>query len=296
VTELHVVTVHWHDARWIEPQRRYLERFAPGARLWAAVNGIDLALARHCHLAEDLEGSHPEKLNELAARVVAAADPDDLLLFLDGDAFPVGPVDASLLDGHPLAAMRRDENVGQRQPHPAFALTTAGWWAEVGGDWRRGHTWIASNGEEISDTGGNLLGILEARGIAWRPLLRSNRYDLDPLWFGVYADVVYHHGAGFRPPISMMAMLPAQKARQDAVAAAVIPESVPVLGRLERSLRFRLARRRGAHAVQEYAAQSQDLSDEVFGWIEREPEFYRRFTDPDGYVPPEGSGSAAGPA
>jgi hypothetical protein len=30
-------------------------------------------------------------------------------------------------------------------------------------------------------------------------VLRSNRVDLDPLFFGIYGDVIYHHGAGFRP-------------------------------------------------------------------------------------------------
>ena len=38
--------------------------------------------------------------------------------------------------------------------------------------------------------------------IDWYPMLRSNRRDLHPLWFGLYEDLIYHHGAGFRPPVS----------------------------------------------------------------------------------------------
>ncbi len=281
MSAMHIVTVHWNDDRWIEPQRRYLERFAPGARLWAAVHGIDLARAAHCHFVADLEGSHPEKLNELAERVAAEADPDDLLVFLDGDAFPIAPVTAAVLDGYPLAAVRRDENRGQPQPHPAFAITTVGWWRSVGGDWRRGYSWIADNGLETSDTGGNLLGILRERAIDWKPLLRSNRRDLDPLWFGIYADLVYHHGAGFRTPVSMIAGLAGKKSVGDAVNAAVIPAAIPLLGRLERSLRYRVARRRADREIDAYADRSQALSDEVFAWIETEPDFYRRFIDPD---------------
>jgi hypothetical protein len=29
-------------------------------------------------------------------------------------------------------------------------------------------------------------------------VLRSNRRNIDPLYFAIYGDVVYHHGAGFR--------------------------------------------------------------------------------------------------
>lgn len=285
---LHIVTVHWNDERWIAPQLRALERFAPGAQVWASLNGIDPALGHGFRFAADLAGSHPEKLNELARRVVAEAEESDLLLFLDGDALPIAPVDATILGGHRLAAVRRDENLGQRQPHPCFCLTTVGLWAEIDGDWRRGATWVAANGEAVTDTGGNLMANLAARGIEWRPLLRSNRFDLDPLWFGVYGDVCYHHGAGFRPPLSMLAALDAKRAVRDAAARSRIPARVPILGRLERAIRYRRERRRQAAQVAEYVDDSQALSDEVFGWVRDDPEFFRRFTEPGGDPPPGG--------
>jgi hypothetical protein len=278
MSRIHVLTVHWQDPRWIAPQVRYLDRNLDDYRVYAAVNGIDLALAGRFHYAEDLDGSHPEKLNLLAEIARADARPDDLLLFLDGDAFPIAPVGAGVLAGLPLAAVRRDENLGQQQPHPCFCLTTVGFWFDIGGDWRRGYTWTASNGEEVTDAGGNLLGILRARNVEWRPLLRSNRVDLHPLWFGVYADLVYHHGAGFRAPVSLREARPAREAVRAAVSAARIPPRVPVLGRLERSIRYRIADRRAVRAVERAASESEALSEEVFCAIEQDPEFYRRFT------------------
>ncbi len=260
----------------------------PNSKVWAALNGIDMAHAERFHYADDFEAPHPVKLNRLADLARAEAGADDLFLFLDGDAFPIAPIGPELLGGYPLAAMRRDENMGAPQPHPAFCLVPVDFWFDIEGDWRQGYSWIASNGVETTDGGGNLLGVLRAREIEWRPLLRSNRWDLDPLWFGVYADVVYHHGAGFRPPLSMIANLGGTRAVRDAVGAAKIPESVPLFGRLERSLRYRIARRRADRSIEEYVEQSQDLSDEVFAWIEHEPDFYRRFTDPENYRVPAG--------
>jgi hypothetical protein len=274
---LHVVTVHWQDERWIDPQLRFLERNAGEHRVYASLNGIDPAWKPRFSFAEDLEGTHPEKLNDLARIVREQASDDDLLLFLDGDAFPIAPVTADLLGGTPLAAVRRDENLGQTQPHPCFCLTTVGFWFEIDGDWDQGFTWTASNGEELTDAGGNLLGILQARGIDWRPLLRSNRVNLDPLWFGIYDDVAYHHGAGFRPPVSLLQTRPAAEYRRAAVSAAKIPASIPLVGRAERSVRFRIARRRAERSVEASAQQSQTLSDEVFEWIQADDEFFRRF-------------------
>ena len=277
---MHVATVHWRDPRWIEPQMRFLRHHLPEHRTWAAVDGIPSSDAAAFDTALDLEGSHPEKLNELARRITAVADPDDLLLFVDGDAFPIAPIDASVLGGLPLAAVRRDENLGDPQPHPCFCLTTVGYWNAIGGDWRRGHTWTNAAGETVSDTGGNLLAILEARGDAWRPLLRTNRRDLHPLWFGVYGDVAYHHGAGFRDRVARVTTTEARDRARTAAAHTVIPAGVPLLGRAERSLRYRAAMRRYEREIAAGAEADRALADEVFEALRVDDDFARRFTEP----------------
>ncbi|MFM8973627.1 MAG: hypothetical protein ACKOOG_13550 [Actinomycetota bacterium] len=276
---MHVATVHWRDPRWIEPQTRFLRRHLPEHRTWAAVNGIPAPAAAGFDTALELEGSHPEKLNELARRIATRAEPSDLLLFVDGDAFPIAPVDASLLGGLPLAAVRRDENLGDPQPHPCFCLTTVGYWTEIGGDWRRGHTWVNAAGESVSDTGGNLLGILEARGDEWRPLLRSNRVDLHPLWFAVYGDVAYHHGAGFRDRVARVTTADARARARATAGDTVIPARVPLLGRAERSLRYRAAMRRYEAEVAAGAEAERALADEVFEALCVNDDVIRRLTD-----------------
>lgn len=199
VPTTHVLTVHWQSPRWLVPQVRNLRRHLPGVRIWASLDGIAPSWDGHVDHTFRLSGNHAEKLNHLAARAVRLAEPDDRLLFIDGDAFPIAPVDADeLLDGVVLAAVRRDENLGDRQPHPCFCLTTVQDWVDIGGDWREGYLWVNDTGELVTDVGGELLGILESRSLPWRQLLRSNRWNPDALLFGVYDDLVYHHGAGFR--------------------------------------------------------------------------------------------------
>ncbi|MDX6449019.1 MAG: hypothetical protein QOD08_1482, partial [Gaiellaceae bacterium] len=104
---LHVATVHWRDARWVEPQRAYLDRHVEQPfRIWADLEDLD-APPDAFHHVQDLAAtktfengifSHTEKLNALAAAIEAEAARDDVLLFLDGDAFPIAPVDAALAE------------------------------------------------------------------------------------------------------------------------------------------------------------------------------------------------------
>ena len=43
---------------------------------------------------------------------------------------------------------------------------------------------------------------LELSETPWVQLLRSNGSDLHPVFFAVYGEIVYHHGAGFRESVS----------------------------------------------------------------------------------------------
>ena len=217
---LYIATVHFQSDEWIRAQVASIRRFAPGAELWASLDGIDSTFEhefdRVLHLDDlplgDVPPSvvgrediyrHGLKLNELARQIAAVAAPGDDLLFLDGDALLLAPVVSVAATPEPLVAVRRDENHGDRFPHPSYCLTTVGFWGELGGDWRMGATWVNARGREVTDTGGRLLVDLDEQGVDWRPLTRCNTTDLHPLWFGVYGDeelgpVVYHHGAGFR--------------------------------------------------------------------------------------------------
>ncbi|MEP5765008.1 MAG: hypothetical protein ABJ308_10445 [Halieaceae bacterium] len=198
----HVATVHWRSDSWIDTQLEALKRHCPcPMRLYAYLSGVDEAFYVHfdsVHTEDNL--SHPLKLNALADEICALANDDDILIFIDGDAFPVADLGAAVdaLERYPLVAAQRLENNGDLQPHPCFCCTTVGFWREIAGDWRGGGYWKNSQGQPVTDVGGRLLVSLQERGVEWLALTRSNKHDLHPLWFGVYGDVVYHHGAGFR--------------------------------------------------------------------------------------------------
>jgi hypothetical protein len=282
---INVVTVHWQTPKWVEVQLGYLERNLDGPfRVFAALNGIeDRGLHKRFFFAEDLPGTHYEKLNHLAEIVAQHAGSDDPLVFLDGDAFPVRPLlpwMSEVLAAHPLAAVRRDENAGDHEPHASFCATTTGFWQDLGGDW--------------SDYGRVLLRKLEAGSVDWLPLLRTNTHDLHPLWFAIYGHRIYHHGAGFRQRVSKVdeGRLPElTKARPRAgpgldtlVSAAVRdpgrllrvrPRHVPLLaGAIAKTAHVRRRAR--------FAKEAEPLSDQVFARLSTDPDFYKTLDDADG--------------
>jgi hypothetical protein len=200
---IHIATVHWAHDRWIDTQLHYLERnIGEPFLLYAWLDkGMEAHAGKFFYSTDVPVKEHEYKLTVLGDLVAHAADPDDVILFIDGDAFPIAPMAGFLhekLEHYPLVAVRRDENNGDPQPHPLFCAMRASLWLDLPGDWRRGHTWKDEQGQTVTDVGGNLLGLLEERGLEWYPLLRTNKLNPHPLQFGVYGDLVYHHGGGFR--------------------------------------------------------------------------------------------------
>ena len=284
---IHVATVHWPSARWVDIQLRYLERnIDEPYRVYAWIDGWKAAERREhagrFFYASDVPIRHHEyKLNLLGDLIVLAADPDDIMLFLDGDSFPVAPVAGFLrekLARYPLVAVRRDENNGDPQPHPCFCATTPAFWNELPGDWRPGRTWTNPQGKEVTDVGGNLLGLIEDNGIEWYPMLRSNKVNPHPVKFGIYEDLVYHQAGGLT--VSAGGRL-WRAAKQDELSRSLrgrVAARLPRKGRLGRL-------RRAINPVRRYqetlAGELARIDARVMELIARDPDFYLQLTEPD---------------
>jgi hypothetical protein len=223
---------------------------------------------------------------------MAESDPADVLLFLDGDAFPIRPLHpwiSDVLGTHRLAAVRRNENMGDPQPHPSFCITSVATWRDLGGDWRDGGTWINPVGEETTDVGGTLLHQLHDAGIDWLPLLRTNTRNPHPVWFGVYDHRIYHHGAGFRSRRSRVdvhrrdAMRPSSERPSVGTLRMKVMEDPGTLLRVRpRHLRVAKDALERTVALHGEARQRRWLDRyelETFNRLARDPAFYRDFDD-----------------
>jgi hypothetical protein len=267
---LYIATVHYRTPRWIEIQARQLRRHLRGPyQTWTSLEHIDSAYAQHFDRVIDQQGLHAGKLNHLAIEIANVARDDDLLMFLDGDAFPIAdpmPLINRALSDTALVAVRRAENIDEPQPHPCFCVTTVKTWRELPGDWTAGPVWRGARGNATSDVGANLLRRLELSETPWTPVLRTNRVHRDPLYFAVYGGVVYHHGAGFREG-------ELSTADRDSAPRALTRASGPVLRaplQVANRLRWRSWERR---LRREHVRRSQDVYELIAadrpGWLER---------------------------
>jgi len=276
----HVLTVHWKEDRWVDLQKEYFDRNL-GVGSYDAYAFLNDLTQEHSSKfsyssAEPIE-DHATKLNLLAdIACLRASGDDDILIFADSDAFPIADLKEHLskeLVEHPLVAVQRLENLGDPQPHPCFCVTTVGFWKKIKGDWHAGFQWRNSLGETVTDVGGNLLGKLEREGIRWKPLLRSNKKDLHPLWFGVYGDLVYHHGAGSRNPVSRLDAASVEEKAGKLLSPGLVKsfksfaKSVPILRKVFRHVR-------GNNPT---VWKNANVSEEVFQDLKSNPEFHRRF-------------------
>jgi hypothetical protein len=265
---IHIATVHWNTAEWIAPQLKFLgQHLQSEFRVYAWLNNIPDAPRDLFHFScVEPVRSHAMKLNILADVIQSsAASPDDILIFLDGDAFPIADLEAMVREkvaAHKLVAVQRLENNGDSQPHPCFCATTVGFWNSIQGDWNDGYEWKNSDGETVTDVGGNMLKKLLDRGIDWAPLLRSNKVNLHPLYFGIYGGVIYHHGAGFRKSMCRLDRTQIVLSSRDKILSKIVP------------FYRKMARMR---ATRKIVAKNHAISEEVIARILKDPQFYRQF-------------------
>ena len=196
---IHVLTIHWKSADWIDIQLKYLkENLKQPFRVYAFLNAVpNVEKHKHKFFYSSTESIrlHPIKLNLLADIAGFAADSeDDYLMFLDGDAFPIAPLDTLInekLQEFPLIAVQRKENNGDIQPHPCFCMMKIKTWHEIGGDWKHGGvTWKDKFNKDVWDVGGQMLKILNERNME---STLSISIALNLLKIGIGCQLIFHN-------------------------------------------------------------------------------------------------------
>jgi len=203
---IYLATIHWKTDRWINIQQKYIKRYISDRfKIYASLYGIDKKYySKFNYVYSNTLIDHGEQLNYLAERITKDSNDDnDIIVFIDGDAFPISELSSYInnkLRQYPLIAIQRRENEGDRKPHPSFCATTVGFWKRIKGDWERGYLYQNDAGKMITDIGAILYEKLRNENVIWHPLLRTNKINFHSVMFGIYDDMVYHHGAGFREP------------------------------------------------------------------------------------------------
>lgn len=202
---IHIATVHWATNFFKEAQYKFISKNVSNFKIWTFSDKIpevekdkklDDSMYYFCE--ESGEWNHRIKLNRLADLISNEAQNDDIILFLDGDAWPIAPIDNVIketLDEFSIGALIRTEN-GERHAHPCFMFTKVGFWNENKLNWKGGEI----NGKKYDV--GYITHVLNSKKLKWRKFNRTKGLTSHKVFFSIYGDIVYHHGAGFRSPVS----------------------------------------------------------------------------------------------
>tara|TARA_B100000795_G_scaffold19004_1_gene12610 strand:- start:1135 stop:4881 length:3747 start_codon:yes stop_codon:yes gene_type:complete len=254
-----VVSVHVGNSDWVSKQGEMVQRYIDipfslytstdgflqneTVHKWIAATGnapaymvtredlraAETTLIERCILNADASCDHGVQLHHLAKRACDADAPeDDLLVFLDSDAWPLASLKENVVplldaeDGIDLVAVRRSVEGMALWPHPSFAVTTCGAWTknkhsfsqppdgedpEVVNERLTYAIFNESRGllchdHFMLDTGAPLWRHFNDSSKNWVALDRMNKLDIDPLFYGVYGldgvPMAYHQGAGSR--------------------------------------------------------------------------------------------------
>ena len=196
---IHILTVHYKSLDWIPIQHKYLENNLKNYQVWSFIDEVEFnpwPFDFNFHSSKkskvfDKRGGawdHAKKLDILVKNIKAVSD-NDIILFLDGDSFPISPlnkfIENTLADYDFISIVR--EEMGHKFPHPSFACCKLDLWK------KHNLTWGVK-----FDTGGVLQKQLEDKNIKWKKIKRTQSLGSHPVMFGVYGDIIYHHTAAFR--------------------------------------------------------------------------------------------------
>ena len=263
---IYIITNHHETLKWLPIQSDYLNKNTT-AEYHVVCGTTDIKdspppLDNYAFdILENVPNNHADKLNYLFNLVDNDQNfsEEDLLVFLDPDAFPIVEGWDQELHKHivqggvPLIAVSREENPEplltedqKPYPHPCFLATTLKFWKE------NNLSWELDPSQGASTAGVLLKKWLDKNNITWAKLLRTNCFNLHPLNFAVYGNMIYHHGSGNRP----------------------VYDSIDVWSRPELSKKYGVSLDLYHPELLEF---NQKLSDLVFNYIKNDKGFIRMY-------------------
>ena len=210
------LTPHWKIDKWVKLQSQRILKSGCNKNNTRVIATVGKDLGNYCEWFDNFWYYEPEfvlgnkpfsnhwmKLDFLFMRAVClgAAD-DDIIIFLDGDAFPIGPE-------FPLRIFRIlshnnycfIQEPAEDKPHPAFFAVRVKDWRSL--SWFPGPFMIMDSDGGSSridfDIGGSLSDYLDPDECH---ILTHKDCSFHPEFFSTFGDkdgsLVYHHGASFR--------------------------------------------------------------------------------------------------
>lgn len=200
---IRICTIHHETDKFLKIQLDHIEKYTrQDYKIYAGVYNIShLENSERCDHIDMLPNTTPaNRLNHLFQVLSQEANSGDMVIFMDSDCFPISENWINeLTDGlskYPIAAIQRSENFDASShtrelfPHCCFFCTSFDFWESNN----------LYHEDNIKCCGWSIGEWLIQHNLDFYKLIRSNSVNIHPLMFGVYNNIIYHHGAGNRLP------------------------------------------------------------------------------------------------
>jgi len=100
---IYICTVHFNTTKWINRQLYFINKnINSDYRILGCLpygySNSKFYVSSYYNPNSIISYNHADKLNYLAKIVSMEANPDDIIIFLDGDAFPIAKIDDYIID------------------------------------------------------------------------------------------------------------------------------------------------------------------------------------------------------
>ncbi|WP_146393514.1 hypothetical protein [Allorhodopirellula solitaria] len=207
--------------KWMKIQKRFFDKNTTHKINWHVVvkNREDKLMAESIFACKPLlvekkckwgSMDHSLSIRAMHESISGFLDNDDVLLIIDSDAFPIANIDSLIAciveDIENIYGIQRTDN-GDYYCHPAFIMLKQKTVRYLSG-------FLPNDSKSVwlpygvrnrymphkKDAVGCLTYCIDRANLRWSPLLRTNVLDVMPVLFGVYGNLIYHHGCGSRHP------------------------------------------------------------------------------------------------
>ena len=204
MSKIYIITSGFKNNIWLQIQSKYLEKYT------ASFDDIEVFCGYYkCEQVElphytnvdinHMPNAHYTQVNNLANDVMKDANDDDIILFIDCDTL-ICQHDwdkkvREYLQDHDIVCVCMKENyVGSDPlymdlPHLCFFATTKKTWVENGLLWDL-------NGSQNPQAG--MKKRIEKAGLSRKDLLRTNKFNVGKVAYGVYDNLLYHQTCAIR--------------------------------------------------------------------------------------------------
>jgi len=220
---IHILTLHYATPAWLEIQKRHILKYTNSEhyKLWLGKYNTDIP--ENFEVPDnweiiDLDEKYPEELgNEHYFQiewmyenwVKERIEEDDIIVFMDNDAFPCCPQWSNLLRENLTPSAESPQGVcvietnnrGVAQPDYYFPVPDLCFFATTKkARFTHDLKWGIFNNQHQNPAFGMLDKMMasQGQGAQFVSLERSNRFNAHNVMFGVYGNMIYHQACGTR--------------------------------------------------------------------------------------------------